>query len=75
MLQSKTDYQNNATPRCFETPPKIIERGINSKNIKCYSLFNQSISSDRQGGPQLDPAGVSLDGGVSLFLNEPRAAR
>ena len=35
---SKTDYQNNATPRCFGTPPKIIERGIKSKNIKCYSF-------------------------------------
>ena len=56
------------TPR--GTPPKIIGRGINSKNIKCYIISHQSISSERQDWPQLDPAGVRLYGGVFLFLNE-----
>ena len=67
MLQSKTDYQNNATPRCFGTPPKIIERGIKSKNIKCYSLFNQSISSDRQGGPNWTPPELASTAGSPCF--------
>src|SRR3954464_8984160 len=43
---------------------------MNSKNTKCYIIFNQSISSERHGWPQLDPAAVRLYGRVFLFLNE-----
>jgi hypothetical protein len=35
---------------------------------RVYIIFNQSISSERLGRPQLDPAGVRLYGGVFLFL-------
>jgi hypothetical protein len=53
----------------FETPPKIIERGINSKNIKCYPLFNQSASSDRQGGPNWTPPELASTAGSSCVVS------
>ena len=53
----------------FETPPKIIERGVNSKNIKCYPLFNQSGSSDRQGGPNWTPPELASTAGSSCVVN------
>src|SRR3954447_8022413 len=53
----------------FETPPNIIERGIISKNIKCYPLFNQSASSDRQGGPNWTPPELASTAGSSCVVS------
>jgi hypothetical protein len=54
----------------FETPPEIIERGMNSKKIKCYSLFNQSISSDRQGGLNWTPPELASTAGSSCVVGQ-----